>query len=149
MESNYRYVEPYGTSAKNSDLAQILKHIRERGEDYWHNHSYGWAALKFRKGDVKTDLVFTKKDGAGFHASFAKYPSPESPGIFQYYSWDGSDDETEVILNLGGDDTVFPRFMFVSEEQMAAIVEDFFDGGKRSDRVKWLEPKDVDPKWVH
>jgi hypothetical protein len=148
--SSFRYTEPSGTRTKNPSVSAIVHDILRRGEEFWQDSANGWGELEYGRQlkVVCTALIFTKKDGVGFHAKYVEFQRKGSVGIFESYTWDGSDDEQAITLPVGGQRTTFPRFMFISAAKMAMIVKDFFDKGKRSKRCKWLTPHDIDGKWI-
>jgi len=137
---------PTGSVVYYPVLTEILDLVRDKGEEYWNSLAdSGFASLHyFRDKEEVASLVFSKKDGYGFHLKFIEEPTSRKRRK-EYLSVGGDNYEDVAVLHLSGNPLRLPRALFVTDDQMEQTLRTFFQGGTRGTHEFWVPLCDI--KW--
>lgn len=134
-----RFTSPNGSLVRSPSLNDIVGLIQTKGEDFWNSHDdTGFATLEYYRGDQRIAcLIFTKKDGYGFHMKFVE--QPDQQGSTRNYLSVGNDNYDDVVeVNLCESPIWLPRAFFIDEELAEQVIRLFFQGGERHQRGIWI-----------
>src|SRR4051812_44155748 len=117
------FLSPDGTLSRQAVLEDIVQLMHSKGEEFWNSHlDTGFASLKyFRDREEIAWLVFTKKDGYGFHMKFTEFPYQRSKK-HNYVSVHGNDYEDMVEVNLSESPMWVPRAFFIDAQKAEQVV---------------------------
>lgn len=123
----------------------VLALMRSKGGSYWNSHKdTGFANLSVvQNGRETARLVFTMKDGHGFHMKYTD--CTDTVGLVGGYIASGSDDyDTVVEVNLCDSPIFLPQAFFVPLRVAESVIQEVFSSGTRTSKATWLDERKLD-----
>jgi hypothetical protein len=139
------FTSPDGELTSLRSPEAVLALMQSKGGSYWNSHhDTGFATLSIvHNGRETARLVFTMKDGHGFHMKFTDCSS--TSGLVGGYIASESDDyDTVVEVNLSDSPILLPQAYFVPLHLAEHVVQEVFRSGTRTSKVAWLDERKLD-----